>query len=197
MLLLSLSAALGPLRVPAALRASRVPSAVAQATRLSWDDLRSELDTLPVFAITNPTGAPLENERDGRKLALCFAEPAAAQPARGVGASRTPRASRLPQSANDLGEFLITNDYIPRRISDQELAKARALYPDLNLAIRPTGLGTSLERVRAGTALFVPGAEDLIAARDAFPDGEDWDNGALPLFGCHQVHLGCTVVGVV
>ena len=31
------------------------------------------------------------------------------------------------------------------------------------------------------------GADDLSAARDAFPDGEDWDNGALPLFGCHQV----------
>ena len=41
------------------------------------------------------------------------------------------------------------------------------------------------------------GADDLSAAREAFPDGEDWDNGALPLFGCHQVHPGCTMAGAV
>ena len=145
MLLLSLSTAVGPLLRPSAGRVGAPP--VAQATRLSWDELRSDLDMLPVFAITNPAGAPLEYERDGRTLALCFADPAAAQQARCVRASCTCALRALHVA-----------DWAHHPFRMQELAKTRELYPNLNLALRATGLGTSLDRVRAGTALFVPGA---------------------------------------
>lgn len=64
------------------------------------------------------------------------------------------------------------------------LAAAQNSYPELGLRLMPTGIGNALERTREGRALLVPDLQALQAAREAFPDGEDWDGGALPLFGC-------------
>lgn len=67
------------------------------------------------------------------------------------------------------------------------LDRASAKQPALQLRIQPVGLGTALERVREGRAELVAAAQDLEVARSVNPDGEDWDGGALPLFGCHQL----------
>jgi len=65
------------------------------------------------------------------------------------------------------------------------LVGASSSYSGLRL--QAVGLGTALERVREGRAMLVPAPEDLATARGANPEGEDWDGGALPLFGCHQM----------
>lgn len=68
-----------------------------------------------------------------------------------------------------------------------ELERCRTLQPQAGLRIQPVGLGTALERAREGRTLVVPVTRDVRVAREAFPDGEDWEGGAIPLFGCHQL----------
>lgn len=73
------------------------------------------------------------------------------------------------------------------KTADAELSKAREENPELNLRLQSVGLGTALERSRLGRASLVPSAEDLAVARQVNPDGEDWDGGAFPLFGCQAL----------
>lgn len=68
-----------------------------------------------------------------------------------------------------------------------ELVRASADLPSLELRLQAVGLGTALERARLNRARIVPAAGDLETARAAFPDGEDWDGGALPLFGAYEM----------
>ena len=68
-----------------------------------------------------------------------------------------------------------------------ELDRASRQNPEYDLRIQPVGLGHVLGRVRDGRAWLIPAAEDAEAARTANPDGEDWEGGALPLFGCYQL----------
>jgi hypothetical protein len=71
--------------------------------------------------------------------------------------------------------------------AQSELVRAKDEYPSLDLRLQPVGLGTALERARLGRASVVPSAEELDVARAAFPDGEDWEGGALPLFGAYEM----------
>jgi hypothetical protein len=130
-----------------AFRAGLLVAAVA-SPRATWQALKTALDGLPVFAVTDEAFSPLEYELEGKSLAFCFASADGAR---------------------------------------VELERARAANPALSLRIQPVGLGTALERVREGRGRLVAAAGDLAAARLADPDGEDWDGGALPLFGCHQL----------
>lgn len=68
-----------------------------------------------------------------------------------------------------------------------ELIRAKEEYPTLNLRLQPVGMGTALERARLGRARVIPSGKELGMAREAYPDGEDWDGGALPLFGAYEI----------
>ena len=77
--------------------------------------------------------------------------------------------------------------YLDPSAAQAALETAIGLDPTLGLRLLPTGLGSALSQVNAGRVRLIPAAADLQAARDAYPDGEDWDGGALPLFGCQQM----------
>jgi len=77
--------------------------------------------------------------------------------------------------------------YVDPSAAQAALEAAIGLYPALGLRLLPTGLGSAISKANEGGALLIPAAADLQAARDAYPDGEDWEGGALPLFGCQQM----------
>ena len=77
--------------------------------------------------------------------------------------------------------------YLDPTAAQAALETAIGLDPTLGLRLLPTGLGSALSQANVGRARLIPAAADLQAARDAYPDGEDWEGGALPLFGCQQM----------
>ena len=77
--------------------------------------------------------------------------------------------------------------YLDPTAAQSALETAIGLDPTLGLRLLPTGLGSALSQANVGRARLIPAAADLQAARDAYPDGEDWEGGALPLFGCQQM----------
>jgi hypothetical protein len=76
--------------------------------------------------------------------------------------------------------------YVDPSAAQAALETAIGLYPTLGLRLLPTGLGSAISKANEGGALLIPAAAGLQAAREAYPDGEDWEGGALPLFGCQQ-----------
>ncbi|KAJ1454972.1 hypothetical protein M885DRAFT_520882 [Pelagophyceae sp. CCMP2097] len=75
--------------------------------------------------------------------------------------------------------------YVDVAQARRDVAEAAAMYPDLGLQMLPVGLGDAYARLREGSAIIVPGADDLAAAQD--PDGEPWDADTVPLFGCLEM----------
>ena len=77
--------------------------------------------------------------------------------------------------------------YVDPEAAQAALETALGLHPNRGLRLLPTGLGSAMSKAKEGGALLVPAAADLQAAQEAYPDGEDWEGGALPLFGCQQM----------
>ena len=69
--------------------------------------------------------------------------------------------------------------YVDPAAAQAALEAALGLYPTLGLRLLPTGLGSAISKANEGGALLIPAAADLQAARDAYPDGEDWEGGQL------------------
>eukprot|EP00964_Phaeocystis_antarctica_P081670 scaffold51100_cov61-Phaeocystis_antarctica.AAC.1 len=69
--------------------------------------------------------------------------------------------------------------YVDPSAAQAALEAALGLYPTLGLRLLPTGLGSAISKANEGGALLIPAAADLQAARDAYPDGEDWEGGQL------------------
>lgn len=77
--------------------------------------------------------------------------------------------------------------YLDPTAAQSALDTAIGLNPTLGLRLLSTGLGSALSQANAGRARLIPAAAELQAARDAYPEGEDWEAGALPVFGCQQM----------
>jgi len=69
--------------------------------------------------------------------------------------------------------------YVDPAAAQAALEAALGLYPMLGLRLLPTGLGSAISKANEGGALLIPAAADLQAAREAYPDGEDWEGGQL------------------
>ena len=63
-----------------------------------------------------------------------------------------------------------------------ELARASAMFPELELELLPVGLGEAYRRTQQGQAILVPSERETQVAQE--PGGPAWAADALPLFGC-------------
>jgi len=69
--------------------------------------------------------------------------------------------------------------------AEAELANAKRLHPDLNLALLPVGMGDAVRRQQDGTAMIVPSQNECAAANLDPTDPSSAD--LVPLFGCTKV----------
>jgi hypothetical protein len=109
----------------------------------------------------------------------------------------------LHQRMRDDGQKLVIFYAEIDRAMD-ELAAARRKSAELNLQLAPVGLGVAYAEVSKGTALLVPGFQELASAQDmqlAAPaeaaamlasagvdsPSLDWPSDVLPVFGCFEM----------
>ena len=148
--MLSLSVLPLGLASPPAVRRANVQLVAADFFETAaWKTLEIELDTMPMFAIVDDNGSPLQSEVGGRRSMLFFSDV---------------------------------------KDASYQLGQVRDEYPDLNLDIKPTGLGSAWKAQAAGDAILVPSTSELQAAGvEVSADQPLVSSQGLPAFACMEL----------